>query len=118
MESKAVLKLARVSPQKARLVANLIRGVDVDEAMEILAFTRKKSAPLFKQLVESAVANAEHKAQQANLSIDIDTLFVKEVFVDQGPTLRRWRPRARGMATKILKKTAHLTVVLDAQQEN
>jgi large subunit ribosomal protein L22 len=114
MESKAQLRLARVSPQKARLVADLIRGRTVEEALEILSFARRKSAPLFKGLVESAVANAEYKANHQNRKLDIDTLFVSEVYVDQGPTLRRFRPRARGMATQIQKKTAHLTVVLDA----
>lgn len=114
MEAKAVLRLARVSPRKARLVADLIRGRDVEEALEILAFTRKKSAPLFKRLVESAVANAEYKAEQESRKLDIDSLYVSVVYVDQGPTLRRFRPRARGMATKVLKKTSHITVVLDA----
>jgi len=112
MESKAFLKAARVSPQKARLVAALIRGRDVEEAIEVLTFARKKSAPLFKCLVESAVANAEHSAKQKNQELDIDELVVKTVLVNEGPVLRRWRPRARGMATKILKRTSHLTVVL------
>lgn len=112
MEAKAKLRLARVSPQKARLVADLVRGRDVGEAIEILAFTRKKSAPMIKRLVESAVANAEHVAQQRNLNLDVDDLYIKEIYVDQGPTLRRFRPRARGMATRIQKKTAHITVVL------
>jgi large subunit ribosomal protein L22 len=113
MESKAVLRLARVSPRKARLVADLVRGRDVGEALEILTFTQKKSARLIKKLVESAVANAEYRARQTDAALDIDELFIREIFVDQGPTLRRFRPRARGMATKILKKTSHITVVLD-----
>lgn len=112
MESKAVLRLARVSPQKARLVADLVRGRDVGEALEILAFTRKKSAVLIKKLVESAIANAEFKAERQNSSLDVDNLYIQSIFVDQGPSLRRFRPRARGMATKIHKKTAHITVVL------
>lgn len=114
MESKAVLRLARVSPRKARLVADLIRGRDVGDALELLGFTEKKSATLFKRLVESAVANAEYVAERANRKVDIDSLYVSQVFVDAGPTLRRFRPRARGMATKVLKKTSHITVVLDA----
>lgn len=114
MESTAKLRLARVSAQKARLVADLIRGRGVDEALEILTFTRKKSADLFKTLVESAVANAEYSASRQNRKLDIDDLVISAVFVDQGPSLRRFRPRARGMATKILKKTSHITVVLDA----
>ena len=112
MESKAVLRLARVSPRKARLVADLVRGMDVGEALEVLTFTRKKSAGLIKGLVESAVANAEYKSNRANSELDVDRLVVQQIFVDQGPTLRRFRPRARGMATKVLKKTSHITVVL------
>jgi large subunit ribosomal protein L22 len=116
MESKAVLRLARVSPRKARLVANLVRGREVGDALEVLTFTRKKSAKLIKDLIESAVANAEHKAGRDNVTLDIDDLYIKTIHVDQGPTLRRFRPRARGMATPILKKTAHITVVLDADR--
>jgi large subunit ribosomal protein L22 len=112
MESRAKLRLARVSARKARLVADLIRGREVGEALEILQFTRKKTAPLLKNLVESAVANAEFKAERDGGKVDIDSLVVKQVFVDEGPTLRRFRPRARGMATKILKRTSHITIVL------
>jgi len=107
--SKAVLRLARVSPQKARLVANMIRGEDVDSALIKLRYTRKKSAKLFEKLVDSAVANA----QQKNTSLDLATLRIKTVFVDGGPTLRRFRPRARGMAYRIHKKTSHITVILE-----
>jgi large subunit ribosomal protein L22 len=112
MESKAVLRLARVSPRKARLVADLVRGMDVGEALEVLTFTRKKSAGLIKGLVESAVANAEYKASRSESVLYIDRLVVQQIYVDQGPSLRRFRPRARGMATKVLKKTSHITVVL------
>lgn len=113
MKAKAVLRMARVSPRKARLVADLVRGRAVSEAQEILLFTRKKSAAMLLRLIESAVANAEFVASNRGTPLDIDDLYVSEVRVDQGPTLRRWRPRARGMATKILKKTSHITVVLD-----
>jgi large subunit ribosomal protein L22 len=116
MESKAVLRLARVSPRKARLVANMIRGKDASEALEMLKYTRKKSAQFFYKLVWSAVANAEYKAQEED-SLDIDQLYVKTVFVDQGPTLRRYRPRARGMANRIYKKTSHLTVILETIEQ-
>ena len=115
MEAQAKLRLARVSARKARLVADLIRGRGVEEALEILQFTRKKTAPLLKKLVESAVANAEFKAQNDGSKIDIDSLVVTQVFVDEGPTLRRFRPRARGMATKILKRTSHITVELGSR---
>lgn len=112
MESKAVLRFARVAPRKARLVANLVRGRDVSEAIEVLTFTQKKSAPMIRKLVESAVANAEVKARREASDLDIDQLYVKTVFVDEGPVLRRFRPRAQGRATKVLKKTAHITVEL------
>ena len=117
MQSKAVLRMARVSPQKARLIADLIRGKRASEAQEMLRFTRKKSAGLFLKLVESAVANAEYKAEKDDEDIDIDDLYIKTVFVDQGPTMRRFRPRARGMANRIHKKTSHLTVVLELENE-
>lgn len=116
MESKAILKFARVSARKARLVADLVRGKDVAEAIEVLAFADKKSAPLIKKLVESAVANAEHEAERKAESLDVDDLYVKSVMVDGGPTLRRYRPRAQGRATKVLKKTSHITVVLGTRE--
>ena len=117
MQSKAVLRMARVSPQKARLVADLIRGKRASEAQEMLKFTRKKSATLFLKLVESAVANAEHKAKAQNGSVDIDNLYIQTITVDKGPSLRRWRPRAQGRATRIEKQTSHITVVLGEREE-
>lgn len=116
MESKAYLKFARVSARKARLVADLVRGRDVSEAIQILTFADKKSAPIIKKLLESAVANAEQAADRGSESLDIDDLFVKTIFVDAGPALRRYRPRAQGRATKVLKKTAHITVVLGTRE--
>jgi large subunit ribosomal protein L22 len=115
MDSRAVLRYARVSAQKARLVADMVRGMDVQDAIESLAFTRKKSAPLVKKLIESAVANAEVAAAKDDVELDIDDLYVKTIFVDGGPSLRRFRPRAQGRATKILKKTSHITVVLGSR---
>jgi large subunit ribosomal protein L22 len=112
MNSTAKLRHVRVAPQKARLVANLVRGRDVSEVLEMLQFTRKKSAPIIKKLVESAVANAENLAKRDGNDVDIDELFIESIFVDVGPTLRRFRPRAQGRATKILKKTSHITVIL------
>lgn len=114
MISNAKLKFARVSARKARLVADLVRGRQVSEAIEVLTFTQKKSAPMIKKLVESAVANAEHKAQRDGQHIDVDDLFIESITVDQGPSLRRFRPRAQGRATRILKKTSHISVVLGA----
>jgi large subunit ribosomal protein L22 len=112
MESKAILKAARVSPRKARLVADLVRGRDVPEAIEMLRFTEKKSAPMIQKLVESAVANAEN----LNSDVDVDALYIKTIMVDAGPSLRRFRPRAQGRATKVLKTTSHITVVLAARE--
>jgi len=108
MEVTANLKYARVAAQKARLVADAIRGKDVNEAVRILTFMPKKTAYFLKKLVESAVANAEQKKV-----IDVDNLFVKTVLVDKGPDLKRYRPRAQGRAFQIRKKTSHISLVLD-----
>jgi large subunit ribosomal protein L22 len=89
-------------------VADLVRGRPVEEAIELLGFTRKKSAPMVLKLIESAVANATSNGS----SVDVDVLVVETIFVDEGPTLRRWRPRAHGRATRIRKRTSHITVVL------
>ena len=117
MESKAVLKFARISPQKARLVANLIRGRDLEDALEVLTFTRKKTAPLIKKLIESAVANAEQKVKGTDTVFDVDNAYVKTIMVDQGTSLRRFRPRAMGRATPIKKLTSHITVVVGTRQD-
>lgn len=117
MESTATLRFARVSARKARLVADVVRGKDAAEAIDILSFLEKKTAPLVRNLVESAIANAEHEAKRANRELDIDRLYVKSIQVGAGATLRRFRPRAQGRATKVLKKTAHITVVLDEREE-
>ena len=112
MESRAVAKYVRVSARKARLVADLVRGRDVPQAIEILSFADKKTAPLIRKLVESAVANAEQAAERSSEALDIDALVIRTITVDAGPTLRRFRPRAQGRATRVLKKTSHITVVL------
>lgn len=112
MESSATVRYVRVSARKARLVADAIRGLDVAEATERLAFLEKKTAPVLRKLILSATANAEQAARRDSVKLDIDNLYVKTVLVDQGPTLRRFRPRAQGRATKVLKKTSHITVQL------
>lgn len=112
MESRATVRYARVSAQKARLVADMVRGKDAAEAIEMLQFVDKKTAPIMRKLVESAIANAEQAARRTSDGLDIDELYVKTVMVDQGPSLRRFRPRAHGRAYKILKKTSHITVEL------
>lgn len=108
MEVRARLSFARIGAQKARLVADLVRGQDVNQAVRILAFTKKKGAYLFKKLIESAVANAENRKV-----IDLDNLYVKTVHVDVGPAIKRFRPRAQGRAYQIKKKLSHINVVLD-----
>ena len=108
MEAKAVARHIRISPQKARLVADLVRGKNVETAINTLRFMPKKGARLLRKVIESAVANAGQ-----NEAIDIDTLYIKKVFVDGGPMLRRIRPRAMGRATRILKRSSHITVILD-----
>ena len=110
MESKAVARYIRISPQKARLVADVIRGLDVDEAINTLRFMPKKGARILRKVIESAVANASQSD-----AIDVDTLFVKKIHIDGGPMLKRLRPRAMGRANRILKRTSHITVVLDEQ---
>ena len=108
MEVKASLNYARIGAQKARLVADLVRGKDVNEAVKILTFSDQKGARLMKKLIESALANAENKKV-----IDLDNLFVKSIWVDMGPSIKRFRPRAQGRAFQVRKKMSHINVVLD-----
>jgi len=105
METQAVLRGARLSAQKGRLIADMIRGKSVAEALDILAFTPKKGAEIVKKVLESAIANAEH-----NNGADVDELSVSTVFVDEGMTMKRIRPRAKGRADRILKRSCHITV--------
>jgi large subunit ribosomal protein L22 len=108
MEVKAKLRNLRVGSQKARIVADMIRGKDVSEALKILSFMPQKPALHLKKLLESAVANADQKKV-----IDVDNLYVKYVSVDMGPSLGRFRPRAQGRATPVKKKSSHINLVLD-----
>ncbi|MFB3926829.1 MAG: 50S ribosomal protein L22 [Syntrophales bacterium] len=110
MEARAVAKYIRISPQKARLVVDLIRGKKIREAERILSFTRKRAAGLVGKVLKSAVANA---AQNPN--IDEKILYVKEIYVDQGPSLKRWRARAQGRAASIKKRMSHITVILEEE---
>ncbi|MCG6895981.1 MAG: 50S ribosomal protein L22 [Thiocapsa sp.] len=107
MRAEAKLKYARVSAQKARLVADLIRGRDVEEALNTLAFSTKKGARIIKKVLESAIANAEH-----NEGADIDELKVASIHVDEGPTMKRIRPRAKGRANRIMKRTSHIRLTV------
>jgi len=108
MEVKAKLRFVRVGPRKAQLVADLIRGKGSEEALNILTFTKKAAAKIVIKLLRSAIANATQKK-----NIDVDRLYVKKITVDQGPTLKRFQPRALGRATTIRKRTSHITIVLD-----
>ena len=103
----AVLKTARISPQKARLVADLVRGMSVARAADVLTFSNKKAAQLLKKVLLSAVANAEN-----NMGADVDELKVDTVFVDEGPTFKRMHARAKGRGNRITKRTSHITVVV------
>ncbi len=112
MEARAVARYVRVSPRKARLVVDLIRGKSVDEASAILKFTPRAAAEIVEKVLMSAVANAEK-----NLKIKSDDLIVATTYVDEGPTLKRIRPRAQGRAFRIGKRTSHITVVLKQREE-
>ena len=107
MQVSATLKHARVSPQKARLIADQIRGLPVERALNILIFSPKKSAGMMRKVLESAIANAEH-----NEGADIDELSVASVFINEGRTLKRFRARAKGRGTRILKRNSHITVTV------
>jgi large subunit ribosomal protein L22 len=106
-EAKAILRSARISAQKARLVADLVRGLPVGRASDVLQFTNKKAAQLVRKVLLSAVANAEN-----NLGADVDELKVSSIFVDEGPTMKRMHARAKGRGSRILKRTSHITVVV------
>lgn len=112
MAVRAILRYARISPRKARVVADLIRGKDVDEAFTILQFTNKKAARIIEKLLKSAVANAEASPDIE----DVDALYIKRIYVDQGPMLKRIRPRAMGRAYLVRKKLSHITIELDERR--
>lgn len=105
MEVAAILKGAKISAQKVRLVADQVRGKPVEEALDILQFSGRKGADIMKKVLESAIANAEH-----NAGADVDELSVTTVFVDEGVTMKRIKPRAKGRADRILKRSCHITV--------
>ena len=107
MEAVAQLKHARISAQKGRLVADQIRGLPVEDALNLLQFSNKKAAVLMKKLLNSAIANAEN-----NFGADIDELQVSSVLIDEGPTMKRIKARAKGRAARILKRTSHFTVAV------
>ena len=112
MDTRAYLKGSRLSPQKAGLVANEIRGKSVQDAMDFLTFSKQEAASVIKKLLESAIANAEN-----NNKLDIDALEVKSIMVNQGMRLKRMRPRARGRADRIIKPTCHIEIILSDQEK-
>lgn len=109
MLSKASAMFSRISPRKARIIADLVRGRDAAEAIQLLQFTEKAGAPVLQKIIESAVANARQSG------VDVDTLFISKATVDKGPNKfnRRWRPRAMGRATKVVKGISHIVIELD-----
>lgn len=111
MEWTATLKHARISPRKARLVADLIRDKKVDSALSLLQFTPKKAAGMLRKVVESALNNAIQSA-----GVNEDALYISRITVDEGPTAKRWRPRAMGRATRIRKRTSHITVAVEEEE--
>lgn len=107
MEAKAIAKYVRISPLKVHFICDEIRGKQVDEALALLKFTPKRGAKELEKVLKSAVANAEN-----NLSLDRDNLYVKEAYANDGPTMKRFRPKAKGMANPILKRSSHIGVVV------
>jgi len=111
MKARATAKYVLISPYKARLVIDLIRGKKVDEALDILRFTPKKAARIIKKVLESAIANAEN-----NYGMDVDKLYVSEAYVNEGPRLKRIWPRAWGRASRILRRMSHITIVVEEKE--
>jgi large subunit ribosomal protein L22 len=112
MKVRAQAKYVRQSPYKVRRVLDLVRGLPVEDARDVLDFTNRKAAGTIRKVLDSAVANAEH-----NMALDGDELFVAEAYADEGPTLKRYRPRARGRATRIRKRTSHITIVVADEED-
>lgn len=111
MEARAIAKYIRISPLKVNFICNEIRGKQVDEALQTLRFTPKKGAKELEKVLNSAIANAEN-----NFNMDRDNLYIKEAYANDGPQLKRWRPRAKGMAYPILKRTSHIGVVVEEKE--
>lgn len=112
MQAKAHAKFVRIAPRKVQLVVDLIRGKQVGEAIAILRHTPKSASPVVEKLLNSAIANAEFISSEKNESVDVNNLFISEAYVNQGPTLKRFRPRAMGRASKINKRTSHISLVV------
>ncbi|WP_425445979.1 50S ribosomal protein L22 [Dethiothermospora halolimnae] len=111
MEAKAIAKYVRIAPRKAQIVADLVRGKDVDEAIAILKYTPKKGAKIIEKVVKSAVANAEN-----NFDLDRENLYISEIYANEGPTMKRMRPRAQGRGYVIRKRNSHIGVVVKERE--
>lgn len=116
MEAKAIARHVRMSPRKVRLVVDQIRGLPVNEAYALLRFSRKRAAEPVNKTLRSAVANAQYKSDAEGGMVDADDLYIREAFVDEGPTLKRWRARAMGRASPINKRTSHITLVVESKE--
>ena len=117
MEAKAQARYVRVTPQKARRVVDLIRGRQAGEAVAVLRFAPQAASEPVRKVVESAIANSRVKADQASEAFNESDLVVLEAYVDEGPTLKRFRPRAQGRASQILKRTSHITIIVGEEQD-
>ena len=110
--ARATAKTVRIAPRKVRLVMDLIRGKSVAEAISILKFTPRGASPVIEKVLMSAVANAEH-----NYDMDVENLVVSQAYVNEGPTMKRFRPRAKGSASPIMRRTSHITIVVSEKKE-
>lgn len=117
MEAKAKARFVRVTPQKARRVVDLIRGKQAGEAVAVLKFAPQAAGETVLKVVESAIANAREAAKRSNERLDEKDLYISEVFVDEGPTMKRFRPRAQGRAGRIMKRTSHITVIVAEREK-
>ena len=116
MEARAIQRYVRQSPRKMRLVMDLIRGQDVNEAYAILKFSKKGAARQIEKVLRSAVANAEHRALEEERAVDVDDLFVDFAVIDEGPTFHRWRAAAHGRAVPIKKRTSHVEICVSLKE--
>ena len=116
MQARALARNIGMSPRKMRLVVDLIRGRDVNDAYAILKFSKKAATRPIEKALRSAVANAQQKADDEGEFLDLDGLVIREAYVNEGPTLKRFRPRAMGRASPIMKRTSHVTIVVDQKE--
>jgi large subunit ribosomal protein L22 len=116
MQARAIAKGVGMSPRKVRMVVDLIRGRNVNDAYSILKFSKRAATEPVEKTLRSAVANAQQKADAEGNYLDVDELVVSEVFVNEGPTQKRWSPRAMGRATPIMKRTSHITIIVDRKE--